>query len=274
VSFGTMCKPLHAGHAASQGLTAAALAREGFTSRGDALECADGFAAMLGGEDTVQEMAAALDAHGGLDPKHFHTGGIMFKFHASCYGTHAPIESALRLKEQLQGRLPANLDVSVEPQYMSVCNIAAPSTPLEAKFSIRHAVAATLLGYDLADGESFSAATRDDPKVVSLRERIRVAGDAGIKRANARIDARLGDGGTLSASADASRAETDLAHQERRVEAKFAICARGSINETSIMRTIEMCRELERVSDVATLLAALRTPGSAERRLHAVKDRA
>lgn len=282
VSFGTMCKPLHAGHAASQGLTAAALAREGFTSRSDALECADGFAAMLGGEDSLLKMAAALDSHGALDRDHFHTGVIMFKFHASCYGTHAPIESALRLKQQLNGRLPENLDVSVEPQYMSVCNIAVPSTPLEAKFSIRHAVALALLGYDLADGESFSAATRNDPKVIDLRERIRVAGDAGIKRANARIDARLGDGSTLSASGDASRAETDLAHQGRRVEAKFAICAREGINETSIARTVEMCRELERVGDVTTLLAALRTPGTQERdsshdgsrRLQAVRDRA
>src|SRR6201997_298479 len=119
VSFGTMCKPLHAGHAASQGLTAAALAREGFTSRSDALECAGGFAAMLGGEDWLQRMAAALASHGALDPERFHTGAIMFKFHASCYGTHAPIESALRLKQQLNGRLPENLDVSVEPQYMS-----------------------------------------------------------------------------------------------------------------------------------------------------------
>jgi hypothetical protein len=118
--------------------------------------------------------------------------------------------------------------------------------------------------------------------VVDLRDRIRVAGDAGIKRANACIDAHLGDGSTLSVSGDASRAETDLAHQARRVEAKFAICARESTNETSIARTIEMCRELERVGDVTTLLAALRAPGSQERdgsrdssrRLQAVKDRA
>src|SRR5262249_29518396 len=118
------------------------------------------------------------------------------------------------------------------------------------------------------------AATREDPKVTSLRERIRVAGDAGIKRANARIDAHLADGTTVSASADASRAETDLAHQARRVEAKFAICARDSINETSIAMTIDPCRELERLADVTALLAALRTPGAAERRLQAVKDRA
>jgi len=189
----------------------------------------------------------------------------MFKFHASCYGTHAPIESALKLKEQLQGRLPENLHVSVEPQYMSVCNIAVPSTPLEAKFSIRHAVALALLGRDLADGESFSAAAYTDPKVIALRERIRVVGDTAIKRANARIDAHLADGSSLSVSADASRAETDLSYQARRVEAKFASCARESLNEDSIARTIEVCRELDRVADVTALVAALRSSGVAGR---------
>ena len=43
--FGTMCKPLHAGKAAYNGLLAARLAARGFTSRADVLECAQGFAA-------------------------------------------------------------------------------------------------------------------------------------------------------------------------------------------------------------------------------------
>src|SRR5262249_51517142 len=43
--FGTMCKPLHAGKAAQNGLIGATLAARGFTSRGDVLECAQGFAA-------------------------------------------------------------------------------------------------------------------------------------------------------------------------------------------------------------------------------------
>src|SRR3546814_17703061 len=36
--FGTMCKPLHAGKAAQNGLLAATLAARGFTSRADVLE--------------------------------------------------------------------------------------------------------------------------------------------------------------------------------------------------------------------------------------------
>src|SRR5215475_6491907 len=43
--FGTMCKPLHAGKAAQNGLIGASLAARGFTSRGDVLDCPQGFAA-------------------------------------------------------------------------------------------------------------------------------------------------------------------------------------------------------------------------------------
>ncbi len=42
--FGTMCKPLHAGKAAANGQYAALLAKRGFSSRSDAIECSQGFA--------------------------------------------------------------------------------------------------------------------------------------------------------------------------------------------------------------------------------------
>ena len=42
--FGTMCKPFHAGKAASNGLYAAMLSSRGFESRIDVLECDQGFA--------------------------------------------------------------------------------------------------------------------------------------------------------------------------------------------------------------------------------------
>src|SRR5450756_409372 len=253
-----MSKPLHAGHAASQGLIAAALAREGFASRREALECADGFAAMQGGEDSLVRMAAALNSQGALDPNFFHTRSINFKFYASCYGTHGPIESALGLRAQLGGTLPDSLAVNVEPQYMSVCNIATPSSALDAKFSIRHTVALTLLGHDLADGNSFSNAMIADPMVADLRERISVASDAGLKRATARIEARLPDGTTLSAGADVSQVEADLARQGQRIEAKFAACARDSLTGNGIAGVIDLCRKLEQVTDVTELVSALR----------------
>src|SRR5689334_11557794 len=91
--FGTMCKPLHAGKAAQNGLLAASLAARGFTSRGDVLECPQGFAAT---QTPDFRPAAILDD----PPPGFHVLNNLFKYHAACYLTHAPIECARRLRRE------------------------------------------------------------------------------------------------------------------------------------------------------------------------------
>ena len=91
--FGTMCKPFHAGKAAQNGLLAARLAARGFTSRADLVECVQGFA-LTHGPDFSPEAALAPPV-GGL-----HILANLFKYHAACYLTHAPIECARRLREE------------------------------------------------------------------------------------------------------------------------------------------------------------------------------
>ena len=92
-NFGTMCKPLHAGTASEHGLRAARLAAKGFTARGDSLECDQGFASS---QSDHMNAAAAL----GEPPSGWHLRNNLFKYHAACYLTHAPIECAkeIRLK--------------------------------------------------------------------------------------------------------------------------------------------------------------------------------
>ncbi len=89
--FGTMCKPFHAGKASQNGLMAARLALRGFSSRPDFLECEQGFAATHG-PDFSPEAALATPANG------FHLFANLFKYHAACYMTHAPIECARQVR--------------------------------------------------------------------------------------------------------------------------------------------------------------------------------
>src|SRR5204863_7219982 len=90
--FGTMCKPFHAGKAAQNGLLAARLAARGFSSRTDLVECVQGFAATHG-PDFRPEAALADPANG------FHIYANLFKYHAACYMTHAPIQCARELRD-------------------------------------------------------------------------------------------------------------------------------------------------------------------------------
>src|SRR4051794_34675416 len=83
--FGTMCKPFHAGKASQSGLLAARLAARGFSSRGDMMECVQGFAATHGPDFHPEKALAAPE-------KDFHIYANLFKYHAACYLTHGPIE--------------------------------------------------------------------------------------------------------------------------------------------------------------------------------------
>jgi 2-methylcitrate dehydratase PrpD len=89
--FGTMCKPFHAGKAAQNGLLAARLAARGFSSRTDLVECVQGFA-LTHGPDFAPAAALATPKGG------FHLLANLFKYHAACYFTHAPVECARRLR--------------------------------------------------------------------------------------------------------------------------------------------------------------------------------
>ena len=119
--FGTMCKPLHAGKASYHGLFAAKLAARGFTSRADVLECAQGFA-RTHSADFHPERATATPPGG------WHIRNNLFKYHAACYMTHAPIEAARKLREQY-GVTPEQVEgirLRLDAACDRICNIPAP----------------------------------------------------------------------------------------------------------------------------------------------------
>src|SRR5437762_1548876 len=167
--FGTMCKPFHAGKAAQNGLLAARLAARGFSSRADIIECVQGFA-LTHGPDFSPEAALATPEAG------LHLFANLFKYHAACYLTHAPIECARQLREQHRltpeavARITLRLDASCE----RVCNIPAPVDGLQSKFSLRQTVAMALAGVDTASLGAYSAENAHDPALIGLRDRIEI----------------------------------------------------------------------------------------------------
>src|SRR6516164_5176069 len=161
--FGTMCKPFHAGKASQNGLLAARLAARGFSSRDDLVECVQGFAPTHG--PTFSTEGAFATPEGGL-----HLFANLFKYHAACYLTHAPIECARRLREQ-HGLVPATIagiTVRIDASCDRVCNIPVPADGLESKFSLRQTVAMALAGVDTASLGSYSAENAVDPGLVKL----------------------------------------------------------------------------------------------------------
>lgn len=256
--FGTMCKPLHAGHAAACGIRAAKLASRGYKSHPSILECDGGFVSTYGGFVWPQERAET----------YLHASDIIFKYHASCYGTHAPIEAALRLKQRFDCAVPriSSVDVCVEPQYLTVCNIEEPVTASEGKFSIRHAVALALAGYDTAAAESFAENAITRPTLVELRRKIVVRGSENMPRAHAEVMVTLKDGNATSEHFDASVPEVDHSRQRMRLEGKFRSLLGAYLAADCRDRIVDSCRRLETIDDVRLLLSYCRITRSAEER--------
>jgi 2-methylcitrate dehydratase PrpD len=219
--FATMCKPMHAGRAAHTGLLAARLAARGFTAREDMLECAQGFAAVFDGASDTEAALVGLGAPHAI-------AGVLFKYHAACYGTHAGIDAMLMLREQhdFDADAVAKVELTVPAENLQICDIKQPSTGLEAKFSMTHTAAMALCGIATGDTENYSEAVCEAPNVVRLRDRIRVEADPSEFRAVASATVHLNDGVALHTHADVSVAETDLERQARRLREKFMLLAR------------------------------------------------
>src|SRR5204863_10204785 len=92
VNFGSMTKPLHAGRAAENGVTAAELASRGFTAGDEALDGEWGFFQVLGGGADVPRIVAALGK-----PLSIVEPGVSFKPYPCGSLGHPTMDAMLKL---------------------------------------------------------------------------------------------------------------------------------------------------------------------------------
>ncbi|HEY1795874.1 MAG TPA: MmgE/PrpD family protein [Stellaceae bacterium] len=251
--FGTMCKPFHAGKAAQNGLLAARLAARGFSSRPDLIECDQGFAKTH--SNVWNPEAALAEPAGG-----FHVYANLFKYHAACYMTHAPIECAQQItQQQVRPDDIAALTLSVNRGSSRICNIQAPADGLQAKFSLRQTVAMALSGVDTAGLDSYSVATATDTALVRLRERLELDFRDDLPEAGAELSVTLRDGKVLHTTHDAGLAMTDFAAQGARLADKFDALVEpvlGTARARELRAMIEGLDDVAEIGQLARLAAA------------------
>jgi 2-methylcitrate dehydratase PrpD len=250
-AFGTMAKPLHAGRAASAGLLAAKLAERGFTAATDVIEAKQGFAATHAGALLDRDV---LDRLAGR----FLVRDTLFKYHASCYLTHAPIEAArrIRLEDLVSPASIEAIEIRVAPSLLGVCNIPEPRTGLEGKFSVRATVALGLLGRDTADLSTYCESVMADAAVLALRDRTRVVTDAGYGPTRATVTVTAA-GRRHEAEADSGTPSVDLPDQRRRLRAKFDALVVPILGATRASKIAEAALGIDAAASVEPLLAAV-----------------
>jgi 2-methylcitrate dehydratase PrpD len=248
--FGTMSKPLHPGKAAANGLLAARLAARGFTSDTDVLASPQGFADTQSGGPSAEAALAPREAPFVID--------ALFKYHAACYLTHDAIEAAnqLRAEAQIAPDDVAAVRVKVPPGHLGVCNIPAPATGLECKFSLRMTTALALAGEDTFQEALFSDATARRADLVALRDRIEV--DPTQSGRGCVVTVTLRDGRSVSRTGDVSQPMRDLAAQQEKLERKFRHLAQPALGAAHTEQALALCRDLERQPDLSALIALCR----------------
>ena len=247
--FGTMTKPFHAGKAAQNGLIAASLAARGFTSNPRALETELGFGATHAPDfDPARALAPP--------PKEWYLRYNIFKFHAACFLTHAPIECALDLRDR-QGATAdkiAAIRLRIRTDAKDVCGIETPRSGLEAKFSLRQCIASVFAGLDTASLDTFSDARTREPALVALRDQVAIDYSPDIARGRAEIEVTTKDGRRLTAKFDSGKPVDDLAQQAARVRNKFRRLAEPIVGEKRAAELGAMAMKVETLPSLRVLM--------------------
>lgn len=248
--FGSMCKSLHAGRAAQNGLSAALMAQAGFTSSEQALEAPRGMARVMSSQP---DLARILQDLGSV----WETSANTFKPYACGLVIHPVIDACRDIAGQgVAADAIAEVVLHVHPLVVELTGKPSPKTGLEAKFSVFHCAAATLI-----DGTSrhshFSEACVADPRMAVLRDRVRVQVQDDMRPDAARVIVVLRDGSRREAYVAHALGSLQRPMSEDDLSAKFRALAVESMPAGRIEIVLQQCWAIEACPDIAALADTL-----------------
>lgn len=257
-NFGTMTKPLHAGRAAENGVTAAELAQEGFTSAPNILEAKRGFySAMAGGYDEAK-IAGRLGR-----PYFMQQPGISIKPYPSGSLSHPAQDLILDLVKQndLHAGDIDSIEVGTNSNVPNALIYPMPKTALEGKFSIPFCMAIGVLERKAGIAQFTDRKVRD-PRVVELMRRITLSVDAelealGYDQVRSRIRIKLKNGRTVEGRADVARGHPLKPMSWGEIGEKFRDCARLVLSRKDTEGAVELVANLERARSIFPLIRVL-----------------
>lgn len=245
--FGSMCKSLHGGRAAQNGLSAALLARNGFTSSECAIEAPRGFAHVLGESPNLATITAGL--------------GVTFEVSQNTYKPfpcgvviHPVIDGCIALKatHAFAAADIRRVALRVHPLVLELCGRQTPATTFEAKLSVYHSAAASILKGRMTEQE-YAVTCLSDREVIALRDRVEATADAAIREEEADVVIEFADGKTLHHHVDYATGSTQRPMSDADIETKFRGLAAPVLAAAKIEQLIDACWSITQVDDAAAL---------------------
>jgi 2-methylcitrate dehydratase PrpD len=245
--FGSMCKPMHPGMAAKNGLTAALLARQGFTSSSQGIEGKRGFANVLA---TARDYRQIVDGLGDT----WELAENTYKPFACGIVIHPAIDGSIQLRNEyaLKPEAIARVDLRVHPLVLELTGKTEPKVGLEAKFSVFHSVSVALI--DGAAGEAqYSDERVRDPGVVALRQRVQATVDKSIREDAAHVRVTLSDGRVLEQAVEHAIGSLARPMSDADLEAKCRALCKAVLPAEAIDALVAQCWRLDELTDAGRL---------------------
>ncbi len=276
-NFGTMTKPLHAGRAAENGVTAALLAQGRFTAATNILEARRGFYnAMAGGYDDSKISGRLGRPFFVVEP------GISIKPYPSGSLSHPAQDLILDLVKEhdLRAADIESIAVGTNSNVPNALIYPMPKTALEGKFSIPFCMAIAVLERKAGIAQFQERKVRDK-KTVALMKRVTLYVDdeleaLGYDQVRTRIRVTLKSGRVIEGRYDVARGHPAKPMAWTEVAEKFLDCADLVIPRKSAEQVIELVTRLEQLKALSALLSALsgsKKPGLSKSRSITLRKR-
>ncbi|MDH4125220.1 MAG: MmgE/PrpD family protein [Gammaproteobacteria bacterium] len=248
--FGTMCKALHPGNAAQNGLKAALLAAKNYTSSDIALEAPEGFLFSYSDE---QDFAQITDGLGGRWEIEKNT----YKPFSCGIVTHPIIDGCLQLRSEyaLRPEMISRVSLRVNPLVIKLTGKKTPQTGLEAKFSIFYISAAALV-HGAAGPNQFTDAAVREAITVALRDRVEATVDAAVSEEEAFVTITLNDGRVLEKHIEHAIGSVQRPLTKAQLEFKFSDQAATALPATQVDRVMALCWHLEHLATINEIAVA------------------
>jgi 2-methylcitrate dehydratase PrpD len=244
-----MSKPLHGGHAAENGATAAMAAAKGVTGALDILEGDVGFgAAMCKGADWSRATRGL-----GTD---YHITQMTFKNHGCCGHNFAGIDGVVFLKKAngFSWRDVKRVRIATYKAGTDIVNNPAPEGEYQAKFSLQYVVAHALV-HGSVRLDAFAPERLKDPNVRAVLARVEVAADPELSRGYpgqraAHIEIELTSGQVFKYFQPTRKGDPEMPLSDAELNEKYLELAIPVLGDAAARRLLDGLWSLERLNNV------------------------
>jgi 2-methylcitrate dehydratase PrpD len=248
--FGTMCKPFHPGNAARNGLLAALLAQQNFTSSNQGIEAKRGFAHVLSTAFKPEEITERLGETWEISLN-------TYKPFACGIVIHPIIDACIQLRNEhgLNAEDIESIEAKVHPLVLELTGKKTPRVGLEGKFSVYHSAAVAIIHG--AGGEAeYSDKCVSDPRVTALRDRVTAVVENGMHEDQTRVAIKLKNGKTVEKFVEHAIGSLARPMSDADLERKFRGLTKGILSDAECDRLITLCWEIGTLKDAGEVARA------------------